>query len=65
MLQIQESNDATPFSQVGGILASAVVTAANTPIQLEIPTQMDSLRVLYTPGANAANITAAMSLHTS
>ncbi|KNY21606.1 hypothetical protein [Methylobacterium sp. ARG-1] len=47
-------------------LDSAPVTTAGVPLKLEAPAQYPFVRVVYVPGAtNAANITAALSLHTA
>ena len=60
---LQGSNDG--FASSAFYRDSVPVTTAGAPIKLEAPAQMTSVRIVYVPGANAANITAAMSLHTA
>jgi len=60
---LQGSNDG--FAPSAFYLDSVPVTTAAAPIKLEARAQMTSVRIFYVPGANAANITTAMSLHTA
>jgi len=58
---LQGSNDG--FVASFFYLAQASVTTASVPIPLEAPACMTGVRLVYTPGANAAIITASQSLH--